>query len=178
LAQEREAATKIDENMGRRQMRTGIWMAAALGIATATLAGCGETPEQVDNSPEAPDGISVTNARLMLPAVKGNPAAIYFDVKNDSGENRMIRAASVAGAESAVIHQMGTWNNALSMDEIFQVDVPSKGELKFEPAGLHVMANNLADTVAAGGTAEVTLTFVGGDKVSFPAEVRAAGDDR
>jgi hypothetical protein len=40
------------------------------------------------------------------------------------------------------------------------------------------MAMDLAETVAAGGEAEVTLTFVGGDKFSFPAEVRAAGDER
>ena len=40
------------------------------------------------------------------------------------------------------------------------------------------MANDLADTVAAGSTADVTLTFVGGDKITFPAEVRAAGDER
>ena len=30
----------------------------------------------------------------------------------------------------------------------------------------------------AGSKAEVTVTFVGGDKVSFPADVRAAGDER
>jgi copper(I)-binding protein len=159
-------------------MRKGIWMAAALGIASVGLAGCGEQPEQTDTAPDAPDGISVTNARLMLPAVAGNPAAVYFNVANDSGENRMIRAVSVAGAASAVLHQMGTWNNEPSMDEIFQVDVPANGELAFEPGGLHVMANELGDTVTAGSTAEVTLTFVGGDKISFPAEVRAAGDER
>ena len=35
---------------------------------------------------------------------------------------------------------------------------------------------HLADTVKAGGTAEVTVTFVGGDEVKAPAEVHAAGD--
>jgi len=159
-------------------MRNRIWIAVALGLAGMGLASCGEKPEQAQTAPEAPAGISVTNARLMLPAVKGNPGAVYFDVKNDSDKNMMIRAASVAGAGSAVLHQMGTWNNQPNMDEIFQIDVPAKGELKFEPGGLHVMANDLADTVAAGGNAEVTLTFVGGDKISFPAEVRAAGDER
>jgi copper(I)-binding protein len=114
----------------------------------------------------------------MLPAVKGNPGAAYFDVKNDSAKSVMIRAVSVAGAGSAMLHQMGTWNNQPSMDEILQIAVPANGDLKFEPGGLHVMANDLADTVTAGGTAEVTLTFVGGDKISFPAEVRAAGDER
>jgi len=160
-------------------MRKAIWTAAALGLTAVGLAGCNEQPDQqADSSPGTPDGISVTNARLMLPAVSGNPGAVYFDVKNDSGNNKMIRAASVAGAGSAMLHQMGTWNLQPSMDEIFQVEVPANGELKFEPGALHVMANELADTVTAGGTADVTLTFVGGDKITFPAEVRAAGDDR
>jgi copper(I)-binding protein len=153
-------------------------MAAALGVACVGLAGCGEKPEQAETGPEAPEGISITDARLMLPAVKGNPGAVYFDVKNDSAKSVMIRAVSVAGAGSAMLHQMGTWNNQPSMDEILQIAVPANGDLKFEPGGLHVMANDLADTVTAGGTAEVTLTFVGGDKISFPAEVRAAGDER
>ena len=153
-------------------------MATALGLATFGLASCGEQPEQADAAPGTPEGISVTNARLMLPAVEGNPGAVYFDVANDSTSNRMIRAVSVAGAGSAVLHQMGTWNRQPSMDEIFQIDVPANGELKFEPGGLHVMANDLADTVTAGSTADVTLTFVGGDKITFPAEVRAAGDER
>lgn len=159
-------------------MSRSTWMAVALGIAAIGLAGCAEQPEQADTAPQTPDGISVTNARLMLPAVKGNPGAVYFDVKNDSATNKMIRAVSVAGAGSSMLHQMGTWNLQPSMDEIFQVDVPASGELKFEPGGLHVMANELADTVAAGSTADVTLTFVGGDKITFPAEVRAAGDER
>ena len=159
-------------------MRSGIWVATALGLASIGLASCGERPEQTETGPEAPEGISVTDARLMLPAVNGNPAAVYFDVKNNGNRNMMIRAASVAGAGSAVLHQMGTWNNEPSMDEVLQIDVPANGDLKFEPGGLHVMANDLADTVTAGGTAEVTLTFVGGDKISFPAEVRAAGDER
>ena len=153
-------------------------MAAALGLATAGLTACGEQPEQADTASDVPDGISVTNARLMLPAVEGNPGAVYFNISNDSTSNRMIRAVSVAGAGSAVLHQMGTWNRQPSMDEIFQIDVPANGELKFEPGGLHVMANDLADTVTAGSTADVTLTFVGGDKITFPAEVRAAGDER
>jgi copper(I)-binding protein len=159
-------------------MRTGIWMASALALAGLGLASCGEKPEQAETAPETPDGISVTDARLMLPAVKGNPGAIYFDIKNDSDKSMMIRTVSVAGAGSAMLHQMGTWNNQPSMDEIVQIAVPPGGGLKFEPGALHVMASDLADTVTAGSTAEVTLTFVGGDKISFPAEVRAAGDER
>ena len=40
------------------------------------------------------------------------------------------------------------------------------------------MAMELDETLAAGGTTEVTLNFVGGKEISFPAEVLAAGDER
>ena len=113
-----------------------------------------------------------------MPAVSGNPGAVYFTVKNDGDRDRFIRAAAVEGAQSAMLHQMGTWNRQPSMDEVFQVPVPAGGELNFEPGGLHVMANELADTLAAGGQTEVTITFIGGRTATFPVEVRAAGDER
>ena len=146
---------------------------AALALAAVTLvpAACSEAPEQAQTEPDAPDGISVGNARLMLPAVKGNPGAVYFDVKNDSDRNMVIRAVSVAGAANSEMHTK-------DMQMVLQTTVAPSESTKFEPGGTHVMAMDLADTVVAGGQAEVTLTFVGGDKVSFPAEVRAAGDER
>ena len=110
----------------------------------------------------------------MLPAVAGNPGAAYFDVVNSGDRDRMIRAASVAGAGSSMMHV----TEPTGMQEILQVMVKAGETVKFEPGGTHVMAMDLADTVVAGGEAEVTVTFVGGDKVSFPTEVRAAGDER
>jgi hypothetical protein len=146
---------------------------AALALAAAALVpmACSEAPEQAEAAPEAPEGVTVTNARLMLPAVAGNPGAVYFDIANTSDRNRVIRKAEVAGAGSAMMH-------TADMQEMTQVMVGPGATVKFEPGGQHVMAMDLADTVSAGGNAEVTVTFVGGDKVSFPAEVRAAGDER
>ena len=77
-----------------------------------------------------------------------------------------------------MIHQMSTWSRKADMQEMSQIGVPANGELAFKPGGLHVMAMDLDDTLAAGGTAEVTLTFAGGDKASFPAQILAAGDAR
>ena len=111
-------------------------------------------------------------------AVGGNPGAVYFTVQNDSDSQKMIRTAAVEGASSAVIHQMGTWNNQPSMDEVMQIGVPAAGALEFKPGDLHVMAMELDETLAAGGSTEVTLNFVGGDRISFPAEILAAGDER
>jgi len=152
-------------------MTKSIRAALALAVATALPVACSEAPEQADATPDAPEGIAVENARLMLPAVAGNPGALYFDVKNDSDKNRVIRAVAIAGAGSAEMH-------TADMQMITQLTVPPKATAGFKPGGEHVMAMDLADTVVAGGQAEVTATFVGGDKVSFPAEVRAAGDER
>ena len=155
-------------------MKRSVWSAVAMAVAALGPVGCGGAPDKAEAGPVAPEGISVTNARLMLPAVAGNPGAVYFDVANSGSEGRMIRAASVAGAGSAMMHSTGEGG----MQEALQEMVPPGGTLKFEPGGAHVMAMNLADTVKPGSKAEVTLTFVGGDKVTFPAEVRAAGDER
>ena len=152
-------------------MTKSIRAALALAVAAALPMACSETPEQADTAPDAPEGIAVENARLMLPAVKGNPGALYFDVKNDSDKNRVIRAVAIAGAGSTEMH-------TADMQMITQLTVPPKATAGFKPGGEHVMAMDLADTVVAGGQAEVTATFVGGDKVSFQAAVRAAGDER
>ena len=152
-------------------MKRSLLSAVALALAALGPAACGEAPEEAEAAPAATEGIAVTNARLMLPAVAGNPGALYFDVSNTGTENRVIRAVSIAGAGSAEMHSK-------DMQLVIQVTVPQGGSIKFEPGQQHVMAMDLADTVTAGSQAEVTVTFVGGSKVVFPAEVRAAGDER
>ena len=155
-------------------MTKSIRAALALAVAAALPVACSEAPEQAETAPDAPEDIAVTNGRLMLPAVAGNPGAVYFDIANSSDRDRMIRAASVEGAGSSQMHV----TEETGMQEILQVMVKAGETVKFEPGGTHLMAMDLADTLAAGGETEVTVTFVGGDKVSFPAEVRAAGDER
>ena len=160
-------------------MKSTILASAALALATLGLAACSDEPTpEADDRDTAEEGLSITDGRLVLPAVAGNPGALYFTVHNDGERDRFIRSASVEGAQSAILHQMGTWNGQPSMDEVMQIAVPTGGELVFEPGGLHVMANELDETLAAGGQTEVTITFVGGRTATFPAEIRAAGDER
>ncbi|AKH41580.1 hypothetical protein FHS61_002068 [Altererythrobacter atlanticus] len=162
-------------------MNRTIWPAAALALAALGPAACsgGESEQATETAgPEAPAGISVSDGRMMLPPVSGNPAAIYFDIANDGDKDVMIRAVSVQGAGGAMLHETSTWNNQTDMQEVFQLSVPAGESVSFEPGGLHVMANDLDPSLVAGGETEVTLTFVGGDKVSFPAEIREPGDER
>ena len=160
-------------------MKSAIFAGAALAFATFGLAACGsDDAAETEANDTSEEGISITDGRLILPAVSGNPAAVYFTVKNDGERDRFIRAASVEGAKSAALHQMAMWNGEMTMQEEFQIPVRAGNELKFEPGGLHVMANDLAESLAAGGTTDVTVTFIGGKTATFPVEIRAAGDER
>lgn len=148
-----------------------------VGMALLALAACGEEAEEVvAEAPDCPPGIVVEGGWMSMAAVAGDPAAVYFTITNNGDEAKMIGGADVAGAASAALHEMGTWNLQPSMDEVLQLDVPVGETIAFEPGGLHVMAMSPGEELAVGGETEVTLTFVRGDKCSFPVEIRAPGD--
>ncbi|MXO58828.1 copper chaperone PCu(A)C [Altererythrobacter salegens] len=160
-------------------MKSALLASFALAVGTLGLTACGggdSTEAKVDDGSQA--GISVTGASLVLPAVKGNPAAVYFTAQNDGDRDVFIRAASVEGAESTQLHQMTMANGVNEMGEATSIPVPKGTETAFAPGGNHVMAFKLDDSLAAGGTTNVTLTFVGGRTATFPAEVKAAGSER
>jgi copper(I)-binding protein len=160
-------------------MKSIVLAPLALALGALALAGCeskeASAPSEAANAPE---GISISDARLVLPAVKGNPGAVYFTVHNDSAKLETIDAAAIKGAGSAMIHQSTMAGGMSEMHAMGQVAVPANGSLAFEPGGLHVMAMNLDAALAKGGTTEVTLAFESGDKAVFPAEILAAGDAR
>lgn len=154
---------------------------ALLACAALLPAACKQqdaTPDRTDEvagPPEAPDGVSVTNARLVLPAVAGNPGAIYFDIANGSGSQLAIASAAVTGAGMAMLHTTSTQDSTAAMVHVEEVPIPARATVSFAPGGLHVMVHDLGPGIAAGSTAEVTLTFNEGDKVSFPAAVEKIG---
>jgi len=150
-------------------------------LGSAGLAGCQKGAEQPaaeasDAAPEAPAGIAVSNGRLVLPAVKGNPGAVYFDVTNNGKADTAIAGASVEGAQSAMLHTTTQTGGMASMQHMDSVPLAKGATVSFAPGGNHVMAMDLSDTLKAGASTEVTLTFADGDKVSFPAAIRAPGD--
>jgi periplasmic copper chaperone A len=163
-------------------MKTRVLAALALGLAALGPVACGSENggEQAapTANPDAPSGISVSNARLSLPPVAGNPAAVYFDIANNGDQDAMIAGAFVEGAAMASLHHTTEDNGVAAMHPMEELPVPAGETARFAPGGMHVMAEGLAPALTAGGTAEVTLTFASGDKVSFPAEIRSAGDAR
>ncbi|WP_336977243.1 copper chaperone PCu(A)C [Altererythrobacter fulvus] len=161
--------------------------AAALSLASLGLAACqqeaaGPTQEAssaaTPEAPDAPAGIALANGRLVLPAVKGNPGAVYFDIANKSEGDATIVGVHVDGAAMAMMHQTMKTDGVNSMKDLSELVVPKGGSAGFKPGENHIMAMDLDDTLQPGTSTDITLTFANGDKATFTAEVLAAGDAR
>lgn len=159
-------------------MKNFAFAAVLLAAASLLTTACGQGEAEAPAAPEGPEGIEAGNARLMLPAVDGNPAVLYFDVSNSTDHVTVLRAVDVAGAEGETFHQTTGEGDQAVMSELFQINLQAREGVSLEPGGMHVMVMEPGETLEAGGETEVTLTFVGGDKLSIPAEIRAAGDER
>jgi copper(I)-binding protein len=148
--------------------------AASAFLLAATLTACGQSakPENEQTaeqaaSPDAKPGISISEARLVLPAVAGNPGAAYFNLTNGGDKPAELAGAYVEGSQSAEIHEtMGG-----TMDLAAGTSLAPGETVKFEPGGKHVMVFGIADSVKAGSVTEMTLTFADGDKLSTPLKV-------
>jgi hypothetical protein len=156
-----------------------LFIAAALAAGTLTLTACSDGADTaVPDADANPTGLTVSNARLMLPPVAGNPAAIYFDLKNEGTRAIAVRRADVTDAKSASMHDMMEYNRAMTMADMGPMTVKQGETVKFAPGGKHVMVFDLSPDLKAGDTTEMTLTVAGGDKVSFAVPIQAAGAER
>lgn len=154
------------------------FMALALAGATLSLTGCGETPSEAPEAATGIAGMKITNARMVLAPVSGNPAAVYFDLAYDGDRQVALNRAEVKGAKSAMFHDYGEYNLKVQMMDMLPVPLKKGDTLEFKPGGKHLMAMEPDATLKPGGTTEATIIVSGGKKQTFPVEIRAAGDER
>lgn len=145
-----------------------------LAVSLAALSACGQQAAKDDASaaaPEARPGLALTEATLVLPAVKGNPAGGYFTLVNNGDKAVTLAAVSIGGAARAELHE----TRGGTMAPLAHLEVKPGETVKFERGGKHVMAFDLDTTLEAGSTSEITLTFADGDKISAPLKLEAPG---
>jgi hypothetical protein len=154
-----------------------------LSAFALSLSGCGQPADEtsptpaatIDSAPENAPGITVTDAVVRLPAAPGRPGVAYFTVSQGSGAPRSIAAAYIEGVERAEMHETVAEGSVSKMQPVKAVPIESGKSVQFKAGGLHVMLFDVADTLKAGGTTEITLTLDNGDKVSAPARIEAIG---
>ncbi len=143
----------------------------AVLITTVMVGGCKGAEQPAAAASSAPvdkPGVTITAARLVLPAVPGNPGAAYFALDNQSKDTVAIINIAVAGAGKAEIHTP-------DMKIVDHAEAEPSTTLTFEPGKVHVMVYDVAPDLKAGGEAELTLVFGDGEKVSVPAKIQGAG---
>ena len=149
---------------------------ARIAVISLALAGCQKQPPQPtgpQNGTAIPNGAMImkatsystsTNsltmlktdtARLVLPAVAGNPAAAYFTLVNDGAAPAVLKKVVITGAAKAEMHQ----TTGDTMEELPTVTIPAKGKVVFAPGGKHVMIFGLSPMIKAGSSTGITLTF-------------------
>lgn len=150
-------------------------------IGMALLGGCERAPEQPTETasevdgPDSRDGISVSDARLVLPVVDGRPGALYMTIVNDGASAAELAAVYVESAERVELHESKMDGGAMSMAAVDAIAVPAAGSVTLEQGGLHAMVFGLATDFAADST-EITLIFADGDKTSLDASVTTVGE--
>jgi copper(I)-binding protein len=141
-----------------------------LVLAALALAGCDRAAEPVEKVAAGAD-LTISDGRLVLPAVAGNPGAAYFKVTNGTAEPASLAAASIEGAAKAEMHE----TSGGSMAPLTTLTIGPGATASFERGGKHVMAFGLPRSLEPGGTAQMTLTFAGGATATGPLQVEAAG---
>jgi copper(I)-binding protein len=150
----------------------------ALGIATLGLAACDDAAEHAAPAETGIPGVTIGNPRMVLAAVPGNPAAVYFDLAYDNDRSLALNRVSVEGAKSAEFHDYGMWDSKMQMQPMLPLPLKKGDKVEFKPGGKHVMVMGVPATMKPGGTAKVTIVVSGGGKQTFDAPIKAAGDDR
>lgn len=157
---------------------------SALALAAALGACSGKSPETAQTAaagantaaaPETKPGLSLGEGRLVLPAVSGNPAAAYFTLTNNSPKAVTVAAVDVAGSMMAMLHETKQEGGHSTMADLAPPVLKPGETVAFAPGGKHVMIHDVPAEWKPGGTAELTLTFADGDKLSAPLAIKAAG---
>ena len=151
--------------------RIALPLFAALGaLSLGACKGEADKPAAAaSTAPETKPGVTATDARLVLPAIAGNPGAAYLTLDNQSKDVVTVAAVAIDGAGKTQFH-------TADMKVADYVKAEPGTALAFAPGQLHVMVYDLDSKLVAGGETELTVTFSDGDKLSVPAKIQGAGE--
>lgn len=156
-------------------------MAIVLGATLGSLAACSDAGGGGgDALPRAgaAANVTVSNARVVMAPVAGNPAAVYLDLSYAGAAPVTLTGVTVEGAGMTMIHDYAESAGKMQMTMAGPITLTEGIPVTFAPGGLHVMAMEPSDALTAGSTAKVTLTLSDGSGISVDAPVRAAGEER
>ena len=158
-------------------MKSLPFAAAAVLMLSACSPEADAPPTDADTAAAA-GALTVSNARLVLPPVSGNPAAVYFDLSYAGAPGVTLDSVSVEGAGMTMIHDYAESAGKTQMVMTDAVPLSASAPVSFAPGGLHVMVMEPSDALAPGSMAKITFMLSDGTTTTVDAPVRAPGDER
>lgn len=153
--------------------------AAALLALVPACSQPADTPaRQAEAGAAGRSALTVTNPRVVLAPVAGNPAALYFDLAYAGPAGVSLTGVAVEGAGMTMIHDYAEEAGKTKMVMADSVPLAAGTPVAFKSGGLHVMLMDPGSALSAGRTAKVTLSLSDGTTTVIEAPVRAAGDAR
>lgn len=168
---------------GRWSRRGAVLAACALALALVALVGVinvysGGTSDIVVTDAWARPAIAATpDAPGTDPGASGamlgsaNSVAYLTIVNRGDGRDKLT-GVTAEGASAVEVHQSTIDNNVASMRRVRAVDVPVRGEVRFNPGGYHLVLVKMGRDLRPGDTVELVLTFERAGPVRVIAQVR------
>lgn len=133
--------------------------------ATALLAAC--TP------PAKQAVLNIHGAQTTLPAVKGNPGAVYFRI-NGGPEDVKLLAVLSPDTQRIEMHESVSENGLVKMNKLDSVDIPAKSTVEFQRGGKHVMIWDINEAAIQRGTFPITFVFSNKDRIVADVKINPA----
>ena len=143
----------------RFAMRDRAMRAATAATLAGLLMGC-QPPQR-----------EVGDVWVRLPAVPGRPAAAYFHATGGVQDVAIVGVTSPRAGRAEMHESM-----AAGMRPIAKVEVEAGQDVRFSPAGRHVMLYDVDPRVKPGTTMPLRFAFSDGIQVTLDAKVVAAAD--
>lgn len=102
-----------------------------------------------------------------------NVLAAYMEIKNDSGNPRILVKVSSPAFDQAGIHRSMMHGDMVHMEELKELNIPAHASEVLKPGGLHLMLTGAKKPLNIGDQVPMTLTFRSGEKIEVKAIVRS-----
>jgi periplasmic copper chaperone A len=102
--------------------------------------------------------------------VAGSSQVVVAVTNEGDGDDRLVGAETPA-ALGVEVHLTELDGGRATMAVLDEVELPAGEKVRFRPGGLHLMLVVPDESVAVGGTFELTLRFERSDAVTVPVEV-------
>lgn len=161
------------KNLGLKQsLGCAALVLLALGGCNKNGAPAGEAEQPGQTAPMINAGLVAQAGRLVLPAVKANPGAVYFTLVNQGAHDVTVTGVAIAGAQEAMMHE----TSGETMKMLDSLTVPKGGSVVFAPGGKHVMVFGIGSGLVAGKTTTATLSTREAGDITAELKITTAAD--